>query len=222
MIQFTHPAALQQIGQIHQLAQYLNAAAVDINHSHTSKSITLPVPTITMPGLTFMLRDNFHDLNLYVRADEVLNLPLSFFYKPRTFAWYQETIQSKRAYSFAAWTDDEMNDPRVLRVLRKNGNGWSEICGDAKDRWAARDRSTDWYSRDWSGGMLIHVGPVPFTDATVFYATGHAFAQGIPHPAKPYDGPCREFMNEVNDWEELTRLCLGIAEYVSTNKGAQP
>ena len=159
----------------------------------------------------------------------MLPLPLSFFYKPRSFTWYQERIQSKRDYSFAGWTDEEMNDPRILRVKRfRDGLGlgaswwWSEVCGDAKDRWAARDRSTDWYSRDWSGGMLIHVGPVPFTDATVFYATGHAFAQGSPHPAKPYDGPCREFMNEVNDWEELTRLCLGIAEHVSTNKGAQP
>ena len=216
----TIPQNTAQFEAINKLVNQLGATFT-VEHSHTSKSITLPVPTITMPGLTFMLRDNFHDLHLYVRSDEVLNLPLSFFYTPQTFQWYQGKILSKRAYSFADWTDEEMNDPRVLRVLRKNGNGWSEVSGDAKDRWAARASSTDWYSRDWSRGKLIHVGPVPFTDATVFYETGHAYAQGIPHTAKPYYGPCREFVNEVNGWDELTRLCLGIAEHVSTNKGAQ-
>ena len=96
----TIPQNTAQFEAINKLVNQLGATFT-VEHSHTSKSITLPVPTITMPGLTFMLRDNFHDLNLYVRSDEVLNLPLSFFYTPQTFQWYQGKILSKRAYSFA-------------------------------------------------------------------------------------------------------------------------
>ncbi len=213
MNHFTHGYALRQVSQITKLAQQLNAAQAVIEHHHTSKSIRLPVPTITVkPGLAFMLRDNFHDLNLYVRSEKELDLPLDFFYKPLTFAWYQETIQSKRRYCFSDWTDEEMNDPRILRVRRKNGNGWSEVDDKEKDRWTARDGSTEWYSMDWSSGMLLTSGPVPFTDATTFYDARTAFGEGIPHSPRPYSQPCKEFMNSVNTWDDLTRLCLGIVE----------
>jgi len=210
---FTHAAALRQIEMINKLTRQLNAE-VSIEHYHTSKSIKLPVPTITMPGLTFMVRDNFHDVNVYVRTDEELALPLTYFYTPLTFEWYCETVQSCREYSYRDWTDEEMNDPRILRVRRKNGNGWSEGNGAKKDRWIARDSSTAWYENDWSSGMLLTSGPVPFTADTVFYDARTAFGQGIPKCPKPYSGPCREFMNEVGDWAELTRICLGIAEHV--------
>ena len=210
-IEFTHAAALQQIGLIQQLAARLGATFT-VAHFHTSKSIKLPVPTIKLGGLTLMLRDNFHDLNLYVKSDRVLTFPLNFFYQqPNDYAWYLGQIERKREYCFRDWTDDEVNDPRILRVLRKNGNGWSEIRGDEKDRWAARASSTAWYSQDWSSGELLTEGPTPFTNETVFYRAGRAYAEGIPAHAKPYSQPCCEFILALDSWEELTRIAVGVA-----------
>ncbi len=210
---FTHDAALRQISRMRTLARQLGAR-ITVEHTHTSKSIRLPVPTITVPGLIIMLRDNFHDLNLFVRSEKELVLPLTFFYEPLTFAWYQQNMQKLRGYTYSDWTDAEIDDLRVLRVRRKNGNGWSEVDGAQKDRWLARAISTAWYSHDWSSGELLTSGPSPFTDETTFYGARTAFGEGIPHSPKPYSKPCREFMNSVNTWDDLTRLCLGIVEHV--------
>lgn len=211
---FPHEAAKRQLDKIALLAQQLDAGYT-VDHFHTSKSIQLPVPTIRLPGLVFMVRDNFHDLNLYVKSETEINLPLSFFYKPRNFEWYSDVIQKKRNYSFRDWSDEELNDLRILRVQRKNGNGWCEVEGEEKDRWLARASSTSWYTRDWSSGLLLTSGPSPFTDATTFYAAESAFGQGIPHHPQPYSGPCKEFLNCVDgNWDEVLRLCLGIKEHI--------
>lgn len=214
-----NPNVATQLARMEELAAVLKCDSAHVSHTHVSKSITLPVPTFqwTRWGeqhlLTMMARDNFHDLNLYVEASEPIALPLDVFYTQRNFRWYQEAIESKRNYCFKDWTDEEMNDPRITRVKRKNGNGWSEVRSDEKDRWDARLESTEWHGKHWSSGVLIPHGPVPFTDDTVFYQASHAFGEGIPGNAGPYIEPCSKFMISLNSWEDLTRVSKIVALY---------
>lgn len=72
---------------------------------------------------------------------------------------------------------------------------------------------TAWYCRDWSSGELIAVGDsVPFSPSTTFYCAPTAHAEGIKGHHKAYTGPCKSFLICVNGWEELARICLGVAE----------
>lgn len=211
---FTHPAALEQIGRASELNRRLGGE-LRLTGSHASKSIPLPVQAIELPGVRFTFRDNFHDINLLVEADREVRLPLSFFYKPMTFADYMAAVKSKRNYSYQHWTDEEMADPRILRVPHPKGS-WSEVCGAEKDRWTARMSDTSWYVRDWSGGSITAVGPVPFTEETVFYHAQTAHAQGIQSSALPYMEHSKIFMNCLRDWDELVRVCLGIVEHLKS------
>lgn len=221
-LNFTHDAALVQIGQAQQLATTL-CGTLEINSSHCSKSITLPVPTIrlTFHGVSFTFRDNFHDLNLLVESTRDIALPLSFFYTAMSFAQYMEALSRKRNYSYEHWTDAEMDDPRILRVKRPNGT-WSEVRGDEKDRWASRLNSVDWYVRDWSGGSMVAEGPVPFTEETFFYYTPTAYAEGIRPTPTPYMAPCKAFLNCLRDWETLERICAGIKEFLTPTAICHP
>ena len=216
---FSHEAANSQIGKAHQLAARLGMPGFAIKSSHTSKGILLPVPTLSIEGLSFTFRDNFHDLNLLVKSDREINMRLDFFYTPQSLDWYKENIDRNRNYSFRDWTDEEISDPRILRVQRKNGS-WKEIEGDEKGRWNERMTSTAWYCNDWSGGELLYSGPCPFAEETLFYPAPNAYAEGISSHAKTYMGPCKEFLNYVNDWQELERLCIGIKNAYSTSHPA--
>lgn len=225
MLQFPHDAARAQIIRAKDLARELGGGKLVINSQHYSKSIKLPVPTIILPGLSFTFRDNFHDLNLLVECDKMMDIPLDFLYKPQSFEWYMEAINSKRGYSYRDWSDDEMNNPQVLRVQRKRGTpGWQEISGDEKDRWAERMTSTEWYTHDWSSGVLITTGPNnPFDASTTFYHAPRAYAEGIVCEPwarvsrgdfKPYTKPCKSFLNCINGWDEMVSICKGIANSV--------
>lgn len=213
--QFTHEAAQAQIERIKKLAEVLGVNEFEIMHSHTSKSVELPVPTLRpIKGLTFMIRDNFHDLNLYVHSSHLIDIQLSVFHESKPYEWYVEQMTRKRNYCFSDWTDEEIDDERILRVRRRNGNGFQSVHDRAKDRWARRREDTSWYENDWSSRNLIADGPVPFDENTIFYLAERAHGEGIPFNVRSYVKPCHEFMLALPNWEEGKRVCGYILQHV--------
>lgn len=153
--------------------------------SHCSKSIYLPVVKLSTDAGEFTLRDNFHDINLMaiLRSPSTLALEQLFagIQEPWTWEWYLAEIDRARAYSWCEWSNEEMNDPRILRVRdKRHGPGcamWWEKKGDEKDRWAARMSNPAWYSRDWSSSEFTWDGN--FGPGVKLYRQDHAYAQGI-------------------------------------------
>ena len=182
--------------------------------THTSKSIQLPVVAFRTRNGWFVLRDNFHGLNLCCMWDFAPSLPLAALYTERDFAWYQGILARKRGYSYKGWTDEEMADPRILRVRVTHDNGnsyWSKVRPEEKDRWAARQSSTEWFGQDWSSGKVLAIGPRDesgcFTEATKFYVAEHSFAEGISSvvPADalaPWEPGSSQFILSLGGYDE--------------------
>lgn len=197
-------AALHQIAAFRGLADRMGGSC-RVVETHTSKSIKLPVVEITGTHGRFLLRDNFHGWNLCCLWDFPPDLPYDEVYGARDWDWYLHQIERKRGYSFGGWTDEEMDDPRILRVqvTRENGTTyWKEVKGDEKDRWANRFVSTEWYTRDWSSGRILVDGPMG--PGCKMYVTGHCFAEGIsrvvdPDALKPYEKGKQSFALECRD-----------------------
>jgi hypothetical protein len=214
-----HQAVENQLRRMEKLANDLGAEHAWVRHTHTSKSIVLPVVTCAWYShrgqeLLMSMRDNFHDISLLVNSETEVSLPLGALHEERDFKWYLGEIERKRNYCFHDWSEEEMADPRILRVLRKNGNGWYSVQPDEKDRWVARMTSTDWYSRDWSSTQLVPEGPIPFTTDTRFYAVARAGTEGMPEHAPSYLGPCKKFILGLRSWEELERVARVIVDHV--------
>jgi hypothetical protein len=158
-------------------------ATAEVVGSHRSKSIDLPVIKISTDTGEFTLRDNFHDINLMAVLRSPATLSLEQFFtgiqEPQTWEWYLEEIERARGYSWREWSDEEMNDPRILRVRDKRPgcDMWWEKKGDEKDRWAARMTSPAWYSRDWSSSEFTWDGD--FGPGVKLYRQDHAYAEGI-------------------------------------------
>ncbi|MDB4278915.1 hypothetical protein N9917_04875 [Deltaproteobacteria bacterium] len=174
-------AALRQFQGFTLLAEQLGCKAQVVGE-HTSKSIKLPVMEITGTHGRFLLRDNFYGTNVCFQWEFSPDIPLSDLYKPMTWDDYLALILKKResGMGYGYWTDEEMADPRILRVEVKRDNGnsyWSKVSPEAKDRWMARMTSTEWFSRDWSSGKLIVVGDMG--PGCTMYAAPHSFAEGI-------------------------------------------
>lgn len=151
--------------------------------SHCSKSIDLPVVRISTDAGEYTLRDNFYDINLMAILRHPSRLSLEQLFagikEPLTWEWYLSEIDRARGYSWSAWTDEEMNDPRILRVRDKRPgcNMWWEKKGDEKDRWAARMSDPAWHCNDWSRGEFAWDGS--FGPGVKLYRQDYAFAQGI-------------------------------------------
>ncbi len=151
--------------------------------THRSKSIELPVVKLSTNAGEFTLRDNFYDINLMavLKSPATLSLEQLFagIQEPLSWEWYLAEIERARGYSWKEWTDEEMNDPRILRVRDKRPgcDMWWEKKPDEKDRWANRMSSPAWYSRDWSHGEFAWDGD--FGPGVKLYRQDHAFAQGI-------------------------------------------
>jgi hypothetical protein len=158
-------------------------ATAEVVGSHRSKSIDLPVIKISTDAGEFTLRDNFHDINLMavLQAPSTLSLEQLFsgILEPLSWDWYLAEIERARGYSWREWTDEEMNNPCVLRVRdkRPNCDMWWEKKGDEKDRWAARMSNPAWYSRDWSSGEFTWDGD--FGPGVKLYRQDRAYAEGI-------------------------------------------
>lgn len=151
--------------------------------SHCSKSIDLPVIRLSSAAGEFTLRDNFHDINLMAVLRSPTTLSLDQFFsdiqEPLSWEWYLEQIKRARNYSWSAWTDEEMNDPQILRVRDKRPGVdlWWDKTSKEKDRWAARLSSPAWHRQDWSSGELTWDGV--FGPGMKLYQQWHAYAEGM-------------------------------------------
>ncbi len=183
---FWRGAALEQIDQFEKSIAAFAArfrVTAEVVGSHRSKSIELPVVKLSTDAGEFTLRDNFHDVNLMavLRGPSTLSLEQLFagIQEPLTWGWYLAEIERARGYSWSEWTDEEMNDPRILRVRDKRPgcDMWWEKKGAEKDRWAARMTSPAWYSHDWSHGEFAWDGD--FGPGVKLYRQDYAHAEGI-------------------------------------------
>lgn len=179
-------SALAQIDRFEEILAALGSRLrfqAEVVSSHRSKSIDLPVIQVTTDAGSFVLRDNFNDVNIMATLKSPATLPLAEFFaglqEPRTWDWYLTEIERARNYSWRAWTDEEMNDPRILRVRDKRPGVdlWWTKPPEEKDRWAARMSNPAWYSRDWSSGELTWDGS--FGPGVLLFVQGHAFGEGI-------------------------------------------
>lgn len=157
-------AALGQLKNFELLAESFNVRP-NVISTHTSKSINLPVVMMELKGGTVVLRDNFHDVNVAIawRNDFTSRLLASDLFPAHDWEWYMEQVNRCRNYTYLGWTDEEMDDPRILRVGVTNPSGhsyWSEVRGAEKDRWIRRLTDPAWYEHDWSSGYLITDGPL--------------------------------------------------------------
>jgi hypothetical protein len=179
-------AALDQIDKFEKtvtaLARRIRVTA-EVVGSHRSKSIDLPVVMLSTDAGEFTLRDNFHDIDLMaiLRNPATLSLEQLFadIKEPLTWEWYLAEIDRARSYSWREWSDEEMSDPRILRVRDKRPgvDMWWEKKSDEKDRWAARMASPAWYSREWSSGEFAWDGD--FGPGVKLFRQDHAYADGI-------------------------------------------
>lgn len=183
---FWREAALEQIDQFeNSIATFATRFRVtaEVVGSHRSKSIELPVVKLSTDAGEFTLRDNFHDVNLMaiLKGPSTLSLEQLFagIQEPLTWEWYLVEIERARGYSWCEWTDEEMNDPQILRVRDKRPgcDMWWEKKGDEKDRWAARMTNPAWYSHDWSHGEFTWDGD--FGPGVKLYRQDYAHAEGI-------------------------------------------
>jgi hypothetical protein len=181
-----HSAALQQLdafeSAVIDLATRVRVTA-EVVSSHRSKSIDLPVIKLSTDAGEFTLRDNFYDINLMAVLNSPSTLSLDQFFdgiqEPFSWEWYLAEIERARNYSWREWSDEEMDDPRILRVRDKRPGTvtWWEKKGEEKDRWSARMTHPAWYGRDWSSGELTWDGV--FGPGVKLYRQDYAHAEGI-------------------------------------------
>lgn len=179
-------AALSQIDEFEKAVAAIATrfrATAEVVGSHRSKSIDLPVVKISTDAGEFTLRDNFHDINLMAILLRPSPLSLEKLFdgiqEPLTWEWYLAEIERARGYSWREWSDDEMSDPRILRVRDKRPgcDMWWEKKGDEKDRWTTRMTSPAWHGRDWSSGEFAWDGD--FGPGVKLFRQGYAYAEGI-------------------------------------------
>jgi len=195
----------QQIENFTNISNKIGGSLVVIG-SHCSKSCNLPVVQIKTTDVNFTLRDNFYDINIFVELFKKVNFEYSDFYEEKDEDWYEETLNNKKYYTFRGWTEEEINDPRILRVLINSNIGtfWSSVSSLEKDRWLNRYSSTEWYSKDWSSGKLIKVD-------NKYYLSRYCFAEGIKQDnnLQPYYIGVEEFFlyaNNITKAEKLIKL----------------
>lgn len=180
-------AALDQLVRFEALAGRLGVP-LTVAGSHTSKSISLPVVRLFVNNNIFLLRDNFGDVNLCVLSHSKIGLSFSEMLdgvcKVLDWDWYLGEIAKCRGYTWDYFTDEEMDDPRILRVVKphKRGNPgdkpieWT-VRADQKDRWLKRMIDPAWYCKDWSSGMICWEGE--FGPGVKLFVQHHPFAEGI-------------------------------------------
>jgi hypothetical protein len=174
---------LFQLEQFKLLSERLGAELEKVC-THTSKSIQLPVVALQLDGHSFLLRDNFYDVNLCVLGKGPIQLSLSEMFEgvlqSLDWDWYLETIKRARGYSWREWSDKEMDDPKILCVFSDGRDGqkipWTKRQ-EEKDRWIKRMVDPSWYRHDWSRGSLSWQGK--FGPGVVLFEQRHPFAEGI-------------------------------------------
>lgn len=181
------------------IAAHINGDLTIIN-THTSKDEKLPVVKIDSKAISFTIRDNFHSINLGIELKEDFVFPYAYFYKHEDIDWYNNEILRKKGYTFDGWTEEEINDLRILRVFVKN-RYWSEVSGAEKDRWLNRDKSTEWYHKDWSSTTLIEF-------RGMFFKAEYAFCEGMRdfEHLQPYVPGMTKFVICVDSYKKLEEI----------------
>lgn len=188
--------------------------------SHRSKSIDLPVVTVTTDAGKFTLRDNFHDTNLMAILESPAAMSLEQFFEDVqescSWEWYLREIDRARNYSWRAWTDEEVIDPRILRVRDKRPgvDMWWDKSVEEKERWMARMTSPLWYSRDWSSGEFAWEGD--FGPGVKLFFQRHAYAEGITVTTanRRYSKGVRDFIIATNTLAKA----MTMIERLTTNR----
>ncbi|OHD25074.1 MAG: hypothetical protein A2Y38_02695 [Spirochaetes bacterium GWB1_59_5] len=191
--------------------------------SHTSKSIELPVVELIRGGCRFLLRDNFHDIEMAVQANRPVTLPLKALFEgvlmPHDWDWYLGEVARCRGYRWHYWTDEEMDDPAILKVTAvhdysKRSMDW-DTTPEVKARWIKRLTDPEWYHRDWSSGPIT--SDEPFGPGATLFVQGHLFAQGIddlvPHEDRgPYVPGKTAFGVSLDNYEQAENLIRRLTE----------
>lgn len=173
--------ALQQIKAFKKFGEEITPGEeLQVISTHTSKSIKLPVVAMRVKNGFAVLRDNFHDICMSVLWDFIPDVKLSQVYTPRDWDWYLEQMERKKNSTFKGWTEEEMEDPRILRVqvtnLREH-TYWTTIDGAAKDRWLQRWEDPSWMTKDWSSGKVLVEGS--FGPGCRLYKPFTGYAEGM-------------------------------------------
>jgi len=214
-------AALGQIDRFKILAAALGAEPEVVSH-HTSKSIRLPVMQLTLNNCRFYIRDNFYDINVCAVAPGPIDLPMAELFegvlKPLDWAWYLGEIERARGYSWREWTDEQMDDPTVLRVFSEGQNGakleWTKRRGE-KDRWAKRMTDPMWFREDWSASAITYEGE--FKEGVTLFVQSHPFAEGISNVVgddalKPYVRGNSSFGVALGTYEQVALVIRRVAD----------
>ena len=207
-------SALSQIDAFESLAKALDEDITAIG-SHTSKSVKLPVVQIKIGDNTFVLRDNFYDINLYAQLKEPLNLSLEDFFEailePRDWDWYLAEIKKCRDYSYRGWSDKEMNDPNILRA--EGTWSWDHpVSPEEKLSWADRMSNPSWY-KDWAGNELTWEGAFCRPGIKMFqqrkpFAQGIVLSPGIPECYMPGSNAFIICLNSLEQAETVIKRIL--------------
>lgn len=213
-------AAANQLERMEKLREAVSGFNLEVVESHFSKSIVLPVVRIDHPLGSFVIRDNFYGLNLLVLWNSEVNVPSSQIYGEfKDWDWYLGEIQRKREYSFKGWSEEEIEDPRILRVRVTNNSGlsyWRSVSGEEKDRWAARNSSPEWYHKDWSSCQILLEGEMG--PGCRMYLARRAFAEGIDRYLRSldkwdipvYKPGAREFLIESGGYGDTEGIMKAI------------
>lgn len=206
-------AALDQDIRFMTLAQAIGSLPVVVAGDHTSKSCALAVARFDVGEVTFLVRDNFYDLNLAVFAPRLpVEVPLETFYQTHDWAWYLGQIARSEGYSWRGWTPEEIADPRIGRVQVKAQHGsntyWSEKKWDEKERWQRRMTDPAWHGRDWSDPLVVvgEMGP-----GCSFAVITKAFAQGMPVDLLPYPQDRHQFI-VTTSWDLVEGQMRAVLE----------
>ena len=176
--------------------------------THVSKSCSLPVVQFAFPHGSFFVRNNFHDISLGVKWDHALHLDYSKIYKRMTWEEYMHEVDRCRGYSWSEWSDEDMDNPKILRVPRRKSKDpiqWDEVNSKKKDRWIKRFEDPEWYWSDWSSARIVG----DFGNDGEFYEAPYTYAEGIGSNICencPYSHGLSEFMLCYNDYDRVEEV----------------
>lgn len=212
-----------QFEQFENLALSLGTTANVVGH-HSSK---LPVVELCFPGGRVIIRDNFDDWNVAFQFLHPVNLPLGKVLQPMSWDWYLTEIARCGEYSWSHWSEEEIQDPRILRVQRTRKDGstyWpSPVTPEEKDRWIARMTDPSWWSTDWSSGELFVEGGMG-PDFSLYLAD-RCFLQGMDNllpreeDRKTYRPGAKRFVASLNGPERVLEILTEILESQKTALG---
>ena len=208
-----------QVKCFHDLATMMGMEAYVVS-THTSKSIELPVVEIWGLHGRFIIRDNFHDVNLAVIWDFPIDVPMSVIYSSMSWEQYCTAMRKKEKYDhWDQWTSEELNDPRILRVEVSRVDGstyWREVRWEEKERWLKRLSDPEWYRRDWSSAkLLVEGGLSNMGPGCTFYVATHPFAEGMASVLKYnqqelYEVGKKAFLANVRTFYQLVTVMQAV------------